>query len=156
MVSDQGMGVALVAIGPVDQAEYYRTLITTVASTVRFVPPVPQTAAGSADSEWDRTVRGRKLHYLYSSDGYTNEEQIDLCSDGSFAKSGGGGGFGGGTPGASGAWQHGGSGRWTITNGELVLGYPSGEQESYTLSWDDDKLFLNGYRYFRTTLDRCS
>ena len=87
------MGVALVAIGPVDQAEYYRTLITTVASTVRFVPPVPQTAAGSADSEWDRTVRGRKLHYLYSSDGYTNEEQIDLCSDGSFAKSGGGGGF---------------------------------------------------------------
>ena len=84
--------------------------------------------------------------------GYSNQEEIDLCTDGSFAKTGDGGAFGGGV---SAAWQDGGSGQWAISNGRLLLTYPDGQVESYDFSLDDTKLLLNGYRYFRVATDRC-
>jgi hypothetical protein len=100
-------------------------------------------------------LRGRKLHYLYSASGFHEEVQIDLCADGSFFRRGGGGGFGGGTPGASGAWQHGTNGRWQVVGNELRLAFADGGSASYDLSFDGEKLFLDGDRYFRVDTDRC-
>ena len=97
-------------------------------------------------------VRGYKLHYITSSTGYSNEEEIDLCAEGSFAKTGGGGAIGGRV---SGTWQDSGSGQWSISRGELLLNYPNGQVESYEISLDGTKLLLNGYRYFRVATDRC-
>jgi len=152
-VSPHGIGLAYVAIGPADLADYYWALATELAGSTRLTTPVAQPrAAGGSDGGWDALVRGYKLHYITSSMGYSNQEEIDLCTDGSFAKTGDGGAFGGGV---SAAWQDGGSGQWAISNGRLLLTYPDGQVESYDFSLDDTKLLLNGYRYFRVATDRC-
>ena len=152
-VSPHGIGLVYVAVGPLAEADYYRKLATDLAGSTELTTPVSEAAdSGGSDESWDSMVRGYKLHYITSSTGYTNEEQIDLCTNGSFAKSGDGGAFGGGV---SGAWQDGGSGQWSISNGQLLLTYPDGQVESYDFSLDDTKLLLNGYRYFRVATDRC-
>ena len=153
-VTGEGIGLAYVAIGPVDQSDYYRALATELAESTELTTPVAEpTGAAGSDGGWDQMLRGRKLHYIASSTGYSNEEQIDLCMNGSFASRGGGGAIGGLV---SGAWQDGGSGLWTITNGELLLTYGNGEVASYELSLDGTKLLLNGYRYFRVATDSCA
>ena len=152
-VSPHGIGLVYVAIGPVAQADYYRGLATDLAASTELTTPVAEPAgSGGSDGTWDSMVRGYKLHYITSSSGYNNEEQIDLCTDGTFAKSSEGGAVGGLV---SGAWQDGGSGRWSISNGQLLLTYPGGQVQSYDFSLDDSKLLLNGYRYFRVATDRC-
>lgn len=156
VVGDEGVVVAFVALGPAERADEYRALVGALAGSVRFVAPVivSPPATGSA-VDWDALVRGRKLHYIYSDTGFTDEDQIDLCADGTFAKRGGGGGFGGGTPGASGAWQHSGGGTWSISGNVLRLHYSNGEEGSYTLSYENEKLYLDGSRYFRVETDSC-
>ena len=48
-----------------------------------------------------------------------------------------------------------GQGTWSITaQGTqliLILSYYNGTESSYNLEYKDQKLFLNGYRYYRTT-----
>ena len=152
-VSPNGIGLAYAAVGPLAQADYYRGLATDLAASTELTTPVAEPAgSGGSDAAWDSMVRGYKLHYITSSTGYNNEEQIDLCTDGTFAKSSEGGAIGGLV---SGAWQDGGSGQWSISNGQLLLTYPDAQVQSYDFSLDDTKLLLNGYRYFRVATDRC-
>lgn len=152
-VSPHGIGIAYVAVGPVAQADSYRRLATELAGSTELTTPIAEPAGSrGSDGAWDAMVRGYKLHYITSSTGYSNEEEIDLCAEGSFAKTGGGGAIGGRV---SGTWQDSGSGQWSISRGELLLNYPNGQVESYEISLDGTKLLLNGYRYFRVATDRC-
>lgn len=160
IVGPTGVGVAFVAVGPESGAARYQALISAAVASLQFREPPPQrssapskAAAHAAESGWNGMLRGMKLHYIYSATGYANEEEIDLCADGTFVKRGSGGGFGGG---ASGAWQNGGVGRWSVSGDTLSLRYDNGEEESYTLSLDGNKLLLNGKRYFRVATDRCN
>ena len=151
-----GVGVAFVAMGPQGTAPRQRALLDELAASLELQTPAVSSAGANASStDWDALLRGRKLHYLYTASGFHEEVQIDLCADGTFYRSGGGGGFDGGTPGASGAWQHGGAGRWGVTGGVLRLESSDGKVASYQLSFDGEKLLLDGDRYFRVDPDRC-
>lgn len=151
-----GIGVAFVAMGPESSAPRHRALLDELAASLELqAPAVSSPGASASSTDWDAVLRGRKLHYLYTASGFHEEVQIDLCADGTFYRSGGGGGFDGGTPGASGAWQHGGAGRWGVTGGVLRLESSDGKVASYQLSFDGEKLLLDGDRYFRVDPDRC-
>jgi hypothetical protein len=158
IVGPTNIGVAFVAVGPEASAFRYAAVVDEIFSSLELIEPKVHAAAATepaGSTSWDAMIRGMKLHYLYTASGYSEEEEIDLCADGTFARRNEGGGFGGGTPGASGAWQGGGSGHWSIDGNVLRLRYPDGEVGSYTLSLDGDKLLLNGSRYFRVATDRC-
>ncbi len=111
--------------------------------------------------EWIEFFSDVKLTYMdsYSSSsggGYSSEEAIDLCSEGYFIFGSnntmtlGGSGYSGYSES-----QNAGSGTWDVIPGNngvphLVLTYYSGSQDSYELEYTDNKVYLNGYRYFRT------
>ena len=90
----------------------------------------------------------------YTDSGYTDEQHLWLCSDGTFARRGAAGGFGGG---ASGAFQSDSTGRWQATgagaNGTLTLQYSDGSVARHELYWDYEKnrLHLDGKRCCTTT-----
>jgi hypothetical protein len=152
-----GIGIAFVAVGIESSAQRHLALLDGLASSLELVTPQapPSASPAASPSDWDAQVRGRKLHYLYTASGFHEEIQIDLCTDGTFARRGGGGGFGGGTPGASGAWQSSSSGRWQVVGNVLRLAGSDGSASTYTLSLEGEKLFLDGDRYFRVETDSC-
>jgi len=118
--------------------------------------------------EWQDWLSNVRLTYMnssyspsYSSGGisgaYSSETKIDLCSNGSFSYSGNSdvSVSGDGVSGYN-AEQNAGQGKWSVEpsssgNYNLVLKYHNGQSEYYTLEYKDSKLYLNGYRYFRTT-----
>lgn len=137
-------------------------------------PPAPQTVASPGG--WDAVLRGAHLLRLYTGSGYSEEEHIYLCSDGSFHRSNNSGGFGNGASGASGAQ---GLGRWRsegdpATGGTLFLVYGAGtvssisgpgfdqrrteaggETVTFSLHFDGKKLMVNNRRWFRDTNNFC-
>jgi hypothetical protein len=114
-------------------------------------------ATGSRQS-WQEYLRGKYIVRYHTTTGYTDEQHLWLCSDGSFARRGAAGGFGGG---ASGASQSDGTGRWEASGagaeGTLVLHYGDGSEARYALWWDYEKnqLFLDGKRWLHDTNERC-
>ncbi len=111
--------------------------------------------------EWIDFLSDVKLTYMdsYSSSsggGYSSEETMDLCSEGYFIFGSsntmtlGGSGYSGYSDG-----QKAGSGTWDVIPGNngipiLMLSYYNGSEQSYELEFTDKKVYLNGYRYFRT------
>ncbi len=115
--------------------------------------------------EWLSNVRLTYMDSYYSSDytdggvsgGYSSEETIDLCAKGyfNFNSSSDVSVSGSGVSGLA-YGNDAGAGNWDIQVGAtgdfvLILTFHSGEQNTYTLTFEDEKLYLNGYRYFRTT-----
>ncbi|MEM7364103.1 MAG: hypothetical protein AAF525_08755 [Pseudomonadota bacterium] len=169
-----GIAFAIIAIGDDARIKDALTGADLVARSVTFSepiqPPVPQGLGGN----WQDYMKGRYVVRLYTGSGYYEEEHIWLCSDGSFFRSTGSGGFGGG---ASGAFGGKGQGAWRAEGelagqGRLVLAYgattsqndtsfgswqtSSGPSElQYLLELADDKLYLDGKRWFRDGNERC-
>ena len=133
-----------------------------VASTDLGAPaaaPPPTSASGAAggstgsDDRWDTYLKGKYIVRYYTATGYTDEQHLWLCSDGTFSRRGAAGGFGGG---ASGAFQADSTGRWTAAgageHGSLTLHYNDGSTAQHQLRWDyqkkelyvDDKRWLHG------------
>lgn len=169
-----GIAFAIIAIG--DDARITDALAGAdlVARSVTFSEPVQPPAPPGLAGNWQDYMKGRYVVRLYTGSGYYEEEHIWLCSDGSFFRSTGSGGFGGG---ASGAFGGKGQGAWRAEGelagqGRLVLAYgatvsqndttfgswqtSSGASEShYVLELSDDKLYLDGKRWFRDGNQRC-
>jgi hypothetical protein len=119
-------------------------------------------------AEWKTFLSGVRLTYMdsYSSSsytdggvggGYSTEIKIDLCSEGYFNYNNDSDMTvsGSGVSGYSTSDDRG-SGKWEIkvgANGQpaLVLNFRNNEVYSYSLTYEDEKTFLNGNRYFRTT-----
>ena len=117
-------------------------------------------------SEWTQWLSNVRLTYMdsYSSPsstdggiggGYSSEDRIDLCQGGYFKQSGssqisiggdGVSGYNGGNNNGQGTWEVVARGNQLV----LVLKYHNGQEASYNLEYKDEKLFLDGYRYFRT------
>lgn len=114
--------------------------------------------SGSAD-RWDAYLKGKYIVRYYTASGYTDEEHLWLCSDGSFQRRAASGGFGGG---ASGAFQGDSTGRWTATgaggHGALTLHYGDGSQGQYQLRWDyqENHLYVDGKRWLHGDNDVCN
>ncbi len=115
--------------------------------------------AGDAQERWDVYLKGKHILRYYTAPGYTEEQYLWLCSDGTFLKGRKSGGFGGG---ASGAYQGKVSGRWAATgageHGRLTLRYDDGTESGHDLRWDYDKnrLYVDGKRWLHGTNDLCN
>ena len=115
--------------------------------------------------EWDQTLKGAKLTYMssYGDSGYdggysggSTTREIVLCSDQTFSYSYNSN-FSLSTSGASAFSDSndGGNGNWKVASGPkgeaiLVLAFTDGREESYDLSYEDRKTYLDDTRYFRT------
>lgn len=177
-IGPHGIGAAFVTLGRPADFESIATIARTLALTTEFTEPVTQaaTAALPGGGNWQDYMRGRYVARYYTSSGYTEEDHIWLCSDGTFYRSTASGGFGGG---ASGAFGGRANGRWQASGGagavgELVLQYGPGavsensttfgdwtgqsaghERIVFSLELRNDKLFLNGKKWLRGTNEQC-
>jgi hypothetical protein len=178
VVGKYGLSVAFIGLG-FSSGEPEKTLARLV-KTVRFETPKqaqrnqPGVASVGRGQSWSDYMRGRYIAYYYTGSGYHEEDHIWLCSDGSYYRSNSSGGFGGG---ASGAFGGNATGKWRVTRvmpGEGVLTLITGpgvfegnttfgewtkesgpSQTSFRLSLQNNKLFLNGTKWFRDINQRC-
>jgi hypothetical protein len=173
LAGSHGVNVAYVLVAvPASLAAYEPSVRALIDSTDLGAPqgaatPPPTTAAGdsagstasAAGDRWDIYLKGKYIVYYYTASGYTDEQHLWLCSDGSFSRQGAGGGFGGG---ASGAFQADSSGRWTATgageHGTLTLSYGDGSQARHELRWDygSNQLYVDGTRWLHGENSYCN
>ncbi len=179
-IGQHGVGVAFIAIGTTKAFTDAVDIAASLIESVQFKQPaVKSTATGSSEGaggSWQDYMRGRYVVRYYTGSGYTEEDHIWLCSNGSFYRHNASGGVGGG---ASGAFDGQGNGQWRANGsmnsvGELVLQYGAGsisetgttfgewreqgqgyEQASFLLALSDGKLYLNDSKWFRDTNQRC-
>ena len=119
-------------------------------------------------AEWKQWLSNVRLTYMDSyyssgytstdvSGGYSTERKIDLCAKGYFnynnysdvsVSSVGASGYNSGNTAGDGTWKIiiGSTGDPT-----LILNFQNGDEYSYRLEYTDEKLYMNGDRYFRTT-----
>ncbi len=142
----------------------YEPVVRALADGTDLGAPETTAAAGAggtpsgAGDRWDTYLKGKYIVRYYTATGFTDEQHLWLCSDGSFARRGASGGFGGG---ASGAFQADSSGRWTATGageyGTLTLHYGDGSTVRHELRWDyeENKLYVDGKRWLHGENEYC-
>jgi hypothetical protein len=179
-IGTHGIGAAFIVVATASAYDGVQGTANSLAGSVRFSQPVvAQAATGGSEGDgdsWQDYMRGRYVVRFYTGSGYTEEEHIWLCSDGSFYRQTSSGGFGGG---ASGAFGGKGQGSWrargsTNAVGELVLQYGAGsvsetgttfgewteqgaggERVTFSLQLSDGKLYLDERKWFRDSNQRC-
>ncbi len=156
VVGESGRGVSFMAASGPQDAEKLRAALGKIITSLSLVQPKRESSGSQAkgNGSWMERLSGRKLSRFFTRSGYTEEEYIWLCPEGLFFRSSKSGGFGGG---ASGAFQAENAGEWTISGGPdegiLLLTYNDGSTTRYRLAHEGTKLFLDGKRYFRETID---
>lgn len=166
LLNPYGNGVIiLAATAPEQYSAIHKQLAHQLASSMVFKAPTTPPVA----EQWRQKFSNARLTYMdsYSSSGpsydgystgggYSSETQIHLCAQGYFKfKSSSsvsidtGGAFG------SSSGNNQGDGSWEITGNAqgqavLKLNFNNGQIHEYTLTYQDNKTFLNGDRYFVT------
>lgn len=160
VINELGMGATVMVIAAREEfAEFHQALVTELLRSMNFIKPETQDYVGI----WQEQLRHCRLTRMesynsgYGNGGYNTTETIHLCREGYFGyyrssnvSMDTGGAFG------SSSGQGSGRGTWTViadaTTGQpvLQLSFDTGEIKTYTITWDGDKTFLNGERYFRT------
>lgn len=161
----------LMALAPAESfsAELEAALMKT-QSSVRYTSGAGSSSAetGTIDQAWHGRLAATRLTYMesYSSPasveggiggGYSIHRRIDLCPEGHYkTDSRSDQSFSGSEVSAYGSGSQEGSGRWQAlrSNGASVLRLTSHEGQviEYRLGFEDGKTFLNGERWFRTSL----
>jgi hypothetical protein len=178
-IGPHGVGAAFVTLGEPEKFDAIATTARALALATQFdkpVTPQPAVTQSGDGANWQDYMRGRYVVRYYTGSGYTEEDHIWLCSDGTFHRSTASGGFGGG---ASGAFGGRANGRWQASGvtgamGELALQYGPGavtensttfgewtEQSAgydrivFSLEIHNKKLYLNGKQWFRDSNQKC-
>jgi hypothetical protein len=158
--NEGGYGVSIMSVAT--KSEFSQTnkdVATALYKSFKF----EKIEKGSEIAEWTEWLSNVRLTYMdsyYSSGdvggGYSSEERIDLCAAGYFlfnasnemTVSGSNvSGYNSGGSSGNGKWKIVARGNQLV----LLLQYHEGEESSYYLEYKDEKLYLNGYRYYRTT-----
>lgn len=162
----------LMALAPEDSwTNELRTALMAALASVDYTKPATASASagGSTDQTWHDRLSGARLTYMesYSSPsrteggiggGYSIDRRIDLCPEGHYkASSSSDHTMSGSDVSAYGQGSSTGDGRWSavrIANGNtlLRLSPTSGPVREYVLTFQDGKTYLDGTRWFRTTL----
>jgi len=155
-VGENGLAVAVIVIAKQEVISRVNKTARKFAKALTFKAASVQQVVSDADT-WQEYMRGRYIVRYYTGSGYSEEEHIWLCSNGVFYRSNSAGGFGGG---ASGAYSGQGNGHWKATGsssayGQLILQYSAGETANYALSFQDERLYLDNTKWFRTDNQRC-
>ena len=169
MSNPKGNGLTIVAVTTVENytLSQYKSVAVDVMESVTFTEvkgakSVSGALAGSL-KDWKYQIGNTKLTFSESyysggqaGGGYNMKEEIHLCSAGHFlyydqSMVAAGGtdvsGYSGGSSQGHGTWdiQHRGD------KYVLILSFNNGKSMEYALAWgDDDKLYMNGSRYYRT------
>lgn len=156
-------GVLYLLGGAKGDSAHFKEIVESIARSTKVGTPLESQSA----AQWKQLLTGRKLTYRsssyspdYSGGGYTghsDKREIYLYPDGSciyrsassFAVQGGhGSGYG--------ADRDGEHGRWSIEQigaaHMLKLESEQGVRE-YQVAWSDNKLYLDGTRWFRTAIE---
>jgi hypothetical protein len=160
-----GLGVTILTATLTNMyTEEHENVTMQISNSIKFTK-IDRSSELKEWKDWLSNVRLTYMDSYYSSDytdggvsgGYSSEETIDLCAKGyfNFNSSSDVSVSGSGVSGLA-YGSDAGAGNWDIQIGAtgdfvLVLTFHSGEQNTYTLTFEDQKLYLNGYRYFRTT-----
>lgn len=172
VINPLGYGVTIIAA--TDAPNYsptYGSLARQIAMSLKFNHPKEPPFA----NQWKEALNGATLTYMNSSyssgglasdgyssySGYSSHIEITLCPTGKFTYTNsqrssidtGGGSMSAGDKGA-------GEGKWSLTgdasgNNVLKLEFITGRVDTYTLSYNSGKTYLNGKRYFRTLKHNC-
>ncbi len=167
-VNPFGNGVTVLAATTPDmyQEDRYKNLALEVAKSILFSEITASSPAGTSNGgrieDWKYQLSGTRLTFMESYNsggadggGYNMSTEIHLCQEGffryydqSFMSAGGLGRT------AVSSHQAKGHGTWdiiTTDQTQLVLLFHDGTKKYFNLEWrEDTKLFMNGYRYFRT------
>lgn len=165
MVNPIGTGVTImVASTPQQYSDQLKQAAFQIQNSIKFKKP----ETGPIVQKWKNEIVGRRLHYLNSyysggaiGGGYDDETIIELCTSGSFyyySKSNttiSGDGIS-----AYNSDGDNGNGKWEVTanvegQGVLKLNFRNGEVYTYTLSFQDKYVHLNGYKYYRVNPEYC-
>lgn len=133
-----------------------------IAASIQFFPPpVPD-----AVTSWERDLAGSQLKYMFyyrstgggGGGGSTSTSiTITLCGDRSFwYRSRGYTSIDVGGAAAYAAGREGVGGTWSVTPGSqpaLVLKFSDGSSQSFTLAYENKKLYLGGDRYYWSKAD---
>ncbi|MEO0555767.1 MAG: hypothetical protein AAF149_21360 [Bacteroidota bacterium] len=164
VVNPFGNGLTIVAT--TDNANYssqYKNLAQQIASNLQFRAPKEP----AKSREWKEWLRGSKLVHMNSNydsgpsyggystySSYSTKREILLCSNNQFSYYSSsdmsfdtGGGFGGtnSSDDGRGIWEI----KWDVVgNSTLNLKFSNGEERVYSLSYEDQKTYLEGARYF--------
>jgi len=155
------VGVSIIVFSRANEySDVLKQTAQEIHSSFKF-EEVSESSKSNELQEWIDWLKDVRLVYMdsYSSSGgggYSSQERIDLCAKGYFnfnsyndmVVSGQG----------ISAYNQGGdqgSGTWKVVSQDLSyilqLEYYDGNVSTYELSYSDEKLYLNGYRYFRIT-----
>ena len=163
LLAPAGGGVTvLVGVQEESFGSSYHRLADAVARSVSFRKPT----SGPAVEQWRRRLSGKKLTYLSSytsgmSGGYSAQTVIHLCPGGGFSMESSSS-VSVDVPGASGssAGRDGGNGIWSVTapagTPVLELRFEDGSVRQYTLTLQQNALFLNSTRYYQTDDPACN
>lgn len=165
MHNPHGLGMTIVAITTTEQYNAnYAGYAKAVKNSVQFQKPESKEDIG----EWKNFMKNVKLTFMesYSSSspgvdgltggGYSMRKEIDLCGKGYFIYYGSSNiSTGSDNSSLYSNDKTNGNGSWDVVvgadgNPSLVLNFNNGETASFSLSYQDSKLYLNGTRYFRT------
>lgn len=172
LAGSHGIAVAYLLIASPESISAWKGALQSVTDSTRLGAPAgagggaPGAGAGStaggaaagSQQTWEDYLKGKYIVRYFTRTGYTDEEHIWLCSNGSFQRRGAAGGFGGG---ASGAFQSDSTGRWTATgageHGTLTLRYGNGQVGEYQLRWDfqNSHLYVDGKRWYHDKNEVC-
>lgn len=136
-------------------------LKTSETITALKAQPVAKTSTSSTkeSNPWAERIKGKRLLYLYTGNGYSEKWFFDLCSDGSYANGDNTSYTSGGNFSATTA--NGGSGTWkVVANGNvftLQLKANNGSTREFRINkrTTSNEIDLNGKRYFITQNQRC-
>lgn len=158
LVNPHGQGLTVMALTTTEMySARHRELALKLANSVQFYKPETPPIV----DEWRQALKNTRLTYMSSyssgsSGGSSSEEVIHLCAAGYFKYNSNyslsidtGGAFGNSnsTGKGAGTWEVIGDGAGGAT---LKLNFNNGEVYTYRLSFEDEKTFLNGKRFFRT------
>ena len=165
MHNPYGLGMTIIAITTTEQYNTnYAGYAKAVKNSIQFSKPESKEDIG----EWKDFMKNVKLTFMesYSSSsagvdgmtggGYSMRKEIDLCGKGYFIYYGSSNiSTGSDNSSLYSNDKTNGNGSWDVVvgldgNPTLVLTFNNGETASFSLSYQDAKLYLNGTRYFRT------
>ncbi|MBN2089524.1 hypothetical protein JW964_07915 [candidate division KSB1 bacterium] len=151
----------LVAVENASYSSEYANYAGKIARSVKFA--IPKTSPET--KQWQEKLKGSRLTFMesYSSNsggGYNMQEVYSLCQNGNFNYQGNST-VSVDVPGASGSsvGNGGGQGQWKVVTivGQptLRLEFNNGQIKEFTITNPDNKLHLNGKRYFLTYNPDC-
>lgn len=162
--NEGGIGVTIMSVSTAEAfSQANKDVATELYQSFKF-KKIDKSSELAEWKEWLSNVRLTYMDSYYSPSstdggvggGYSNEERIDLCSAGYFLFNSNNemtisgdnvSGYNSGGNSGNGTWKIVARGNQLV----LLLKYHTGQESSYNLEYKDEKLYLNGYRYYRTT-----